>query len=205
MNLLISSYCRIYSDSGNTENIIIKTFDNELIESNDSVLLYKHSEMEYPKYFKMDQISKFGILAAEWMFKSNNRRNNYQDTEIGVVLSSANGSMDTDLEFNKTIESKDNFFPSPAIFVYTLSNIVMGELCIRYKMKGENAFFISEKFNADLLMDYITDLLVKKKSEAILTGWIDYINGKPDVLLIFVEKGVEGKMNFNKKNIELLY
>jgi hypothetical protein len=205
MNLLISSYCRIYSDSGNTEKVIIKTFDNELIESNDPILLYKHSEIEYPKYFKMDQISKFGILAAEWMFKNNNTRNNYQDTEIGVVLSSANGSMDTDLEFNKTIESKDNFFPSPAIFVYTLSNIVMGELCIRYKMKGENAFFISEKFNADLLIDYITNLLVKQKSEAILTGWIDYINGKPDVLLFFVEKGVDGKMNFNKKNIELLY
>ena len=205
MNLLISSYCRICSDPENTGNLIVKTFDNELIEPNDPILLYKHTEIEYPKYFKMDMISKFGILAAEWMFKNNNTLNKYQYTDIGVVLSSANGSMDTDIEFNKTIESKDNFFPSPAIFVYTLSNIVMGELCIRYKMKGENAFFISEKFNADLLMTYVTDLLVNKKSEAILTGWIDYFDGKPDVLLIFVEKGADGKKNFNKKNIELLY
>jgi 3-oxoacyl-(acyl-carrier-protein) synthase len=205
MNLLISSYCRIHSDPGNIENVIIKTFDNELIEPNDAILLYKYSEIEYPKYFKMDMISKFGILAAEWMFKNNNARNKYQDRDIGVILSNANGSMDTDLEFNKTIESMDNFFPSPAIFVYTLSNIVMGELCIRYKMKGENAFFISEKFDADLLISYATDLLLSGKSEAILTGWIDYINGKPDVLLLFVEKCLDGEMNFNKKNIELLY
>jgi hypothetical protein len=205
MNLSVSAYCRIKQHPDNRENLIIETFDNEFVLINDMAVLYRESGMEYLKYFKMDQVSKFGILAGEWLFKRGNFREKYADQEIGIVLANSNGSLDTDMEFYKTIESKDNFFPSPAIFVYTLSNIVMGELCIRHKIKGENAFFVSEMPDFDLLMDYVRNLFESRNMKSVVTGWVDYINGKPDVLLLFVEKGTDEKMEFNKKNIGILY
>lgn len=204
--LSISRFCRIRIHPDQKDQLIIKTIDNEYVVSNDVLSLYQQAGLEYPKYFKMDHISKYGILAAEWMFKEYNWQHKYNETEIGIVLSDAFGSLDTDIEFQKTIQSGDNFFPSPAIFVYTLSNIVMGELCIRYKIKGENMFFLSETFDAALLQDYVTALLSKKQTKAVLTGWIDYINGQPEILILFVEQDdPQTGIKFDKKNIELLY
>lgn len=208
MALYISRYCRIRLNSEEKDQVMIKTFDTESVENKDAASLYKRFSLEYPKYFKMDQVSRYGILAAECMFKGYDWQQKYSGTEVGIVLADAFGSLDTDMEFQKTIQSGDNFFPSPAIFVYTLSNIVMGEICIRYKIKGENMFFMSERLDAFLLSDYVTGLFDHKNIKAALTGWVDYINGQPEILLIFVENqpvNQQTNMQFNKKTIELLY
>jgi hypothetical protein len=207
MALVISRYCRIQPDTLNSGDILIKTAEATEIQLNDFNHLYKQAGLEYPKYFKMDAPSKFGVLAADYLFKDYNWKKDYQDHEIGIVLANASGSLDTDREFQKTIENGDNFFPSPAIFVYTLSNIVMGEICIKYKIKGENMFFLSEGIQSELLTTYVATLLNSNPLKSLIVGWMECTNGKPDILLMYVEHSskTSGGIEFNKEQIELLY
>lgn len=208
MNLAITHFCRLRTDFNQSDCIHIQTADQTHVLKNDFLELYKQLNIDYPKYFKMDAVSKYGVLAAEYALKSAFENIAYAETQVGIVLSNATGSLDTDVEFQKTINNKDNFFPSPAIFVYTLSNIVMGELCIKYKIKGENMFFLSESIPTQLMESYVLDLFERNKIETAVVGWVECTHGKPDVLLLLVEKK-QTKSNldltFTSTQIEILY
>ena len=208
MTFIISRFCRIHTDALQSDCIHIQTNELDVVLKNDLTELYKHAGMEYPKFFKMDHLSKYGILATEYMFNGYDLKTNYPETAVGIVLENASGSLDTDAEFQKTINNKETFFPSPAIFVYTLSNIVMGEICIKYKIKGENMFFLSETIQYQLLENYVTDLFNNKMIQSAIVGWVDYTQAKPDVLVLFVEQTQDTETHaqvFSSKQIELLY
>ena len=79
----------------------------------------------------------------------------YKPEDIGVVLANANSSLDTDIKYFETVKD----IASPALFVYTLPNIVIGEICIRHNFKGENAFFIFEEFDAGFIQQYVSNLI----------------------------------------------
>ena len=104
--------------------------------------LYKFSKAKYPKFYKMDQLSKLGWLTAEILIDDEFKEQNYRTDEVGIVLSNASASLDTDIRYYESVAD----IPSPALFVYTLPNIVSGEISIRHGFKGENAFFIFAEF-----------------------------------------------------------
>src|SRR6185503_17555551 len=83
---------------------------------------YDWVQLMYPKYYKMDRLSKLGLLASEILLKEYKR-----DASTAVVLSNAHSSLDTDLRFWESAKTQ----ASPSLFVYTLPNIVAGEICIR--------------------------------------------------------------------------
>ncbi|HSY62303.1 MAG TPA: hypothetical protein VK796_10520 [Cytophaga sp.] len=208
MTYIISRFCRLHADLSQSDSVRIKTNTMDDIQKNEFSELYKRALLDYPKYFKMDAVSKYGILATEYLLKGIDLKTKYAENEIGIVLSNASGSLDTDTEFQKTINNKVSFFPSPAIFVYTLSNIVMGEICIRHKIKGENMFFLSESIQPELLQNAVLDLFDKKSIQTALVGWVEYSFGKPDVLLLLVEKTglkVANEIEFTSHQIESLY
>lgn len=208
MTYIISRFCRIKKVSSADTHISIRTNDGEESVNSDWASVYKQVGLDYPKFFKMDDLSKYGILAADYLFKGYNWKQGHEDTDIGIIFSNASGSLDTDVEFNKTINNKELFFPSPAIFVYTLSNIVMGEICIRHKIKGENMFLLSETLPAEQLANYAAYLLDVKNARAVVVGWAEYKDGVPDILLMYVENHplpVKDAKELSSTQIELLY
>jgi hypothetical protein len=144
--------------------------------------LYQHFNWQYPKYFKMDNLSKLGWAAAEVLLEGWNSTCNPE--EIAVVLSNANSSLDTDYRYTAT--TKD--IPSPSVFVYTLPNIVIGEICIRHRFKGENAFFLSEAFDARLLVSYVSLLLRQDIARACITGWVELLGDSFKAALFLIEQ-----------------
>ena len=130
---------------------------------------YQYLKIDYPKFFKMDNLSKLGFLAAEILLSDLENKEN-----LGIILASSSSSLDTDVAFGKTIKEMDNFFPSPSVFVYTLPNIVIGEICIRHKSYGENAMFILDKRNWNDFFDNIGPLIYSMKMEKCLVGYIDF-------------------------------
>ena len=82
------------------------------------------------------------------------------------------------------------------MFVYTLPNITIGELAIKHKITGENAFFVSEQFDADLLVNY-TETLMQSTTEAAIVGWVE-VDGSNFEAFIFLVQNVE---NINKNSI----
>ena len=155
---------------------------------------YQHLEIKYPKYFKMDRLCKLGILAAEVLFRE---KKAVQDT--AVVFSNSSSSLDTDLKHQASMAE----IVSPTVFVYTLPNIVLGEISIRHQLQSENAFFIEEEFNAELLVNYCEILLATGKATAVVSGWIDLKNDEYDVFLCHISP--EGEIPFSEENLEYLY
>jgi len=136
--------------------------------------IYKHYNIKYPKFYKMDNLSKLGFLAADILLKNSDILSKYKSEEIAVVLSNESSSLDTDTEYQKTINDRNNYFPSPAVFVYTLANIVIGEICIKHKIKGENTVFIEKDFNKSFIFDYTDILFTEGKTKSCIAGRVNF-------------------------------
>ncbi|HEX8515864.1 MAG TPA: 3-oxoacyl-ACP synthase [Bacteroidia bacterium] len=184
----ISAFCRISSGKVNVNHSIM--FSDE--EAETPVLffkaVYKHYQLNYPKFYKMDKLCQLAFLCSELLLKDNKVTEKYNTEDIAIVVSNSSSSLEIDTEHQKTISDKDNYFPSPAVFVYTLPNILVGEIAIRNLIKGENSFFIFDKFDAQFTADYINSLLDSGKAKCVIAGWVDYFEGNYDAYLYTVEK-----------------
>src|SRR5579872_5736342 len=147
---------------------------------------YQQYGAQYPKFYKMDHLSKLGWLAAEVLMGNGFRGKGYLPEEVAVVLSNASSSLDTDYRYFGSLAA----VPSPALFVYTLPNIMIGEICIRHQLKGENAFFVFDSFDAAFIGDYVNDLLGTGKARACISGWVDVLGEDYSAALFLVEKKI---------------
>ena len=163
---------------------------------------YRHLNMAYPKFYKMDRLSQLGFLAAECLLKDHFDPDTYPAGAVGVVLANAHSSLDTDLRFQETVAN----IPSPALFVYTLPNIVIGEICIRHQFKGENAFFIFEQYDIPFLNDYIDRLLEEGNTQAVIGGWVDLFQNRYEAFIYLAEKKQKpGSVIHNYQTVSELY
>ena len=166
--------------------------------------VYRQEELKYPKFFKMDRLSKLAFVASSLCLKGQNLTEIYDPTRIGIYLANRAASLDTDRQHQQAIQSRDDYFPSPAVFVYTLPNIAIGEIAIKHKIFGPNNFFIFDKFDALFFAQYITDQFELNKVEAALFGWVDVDEGEYDASLFLVENK-EGETPLNEKHLIDLY
>lgn len=164
----------------NTKNQSLKTLNIVKIEQNlnqnfDEYIrtLYKESCSTNMKFFKMDNLSKLGYVAAEKLLNNIGLPENR--TKIAIILSNQSASLDTDYRHQKLINSNEEI--SPSVFVYTLPNIVSGEICIRHKLNGENTFFIQEPNNA-FARDYATLLLQESLADIVIFGTCELLGEK---------------------------
>ncbi|HEV3411826.1 MAG TPA: hypothetical protein VG101_05070 [Puia sp.] len=161
---------------------------------------YQHFGFQYPKFYKMDHLSKLGWLAAELMLRDGLAAAGYRPEEMAVVLSNGNSSLDTDYKYFATIGD----IPSPALFVYTLPNIMIGEICIRHKFKGENAFFVSELFDAGFIETYVRDLMETGNARACICGWVDVLGEDYSAVLFLIERKLS-TLPFTAENMNRLF
>lgn len=165
--------------------------------------VYRHLGLSYPKFYKMDRLSKLGWLAAEVLLVAAGfQPGTYPAETLGVVLTNASASLDTDLAYLESSKAQ----PSPALFVYTLPNIVVGEICIRNGFKGENAFFVFERFDAGFLQGYVGELIENGLLRACLCGWVELLDERAEAVLFFVEKKQTGpESRFTVENLTKIY
>ncbi|KGO91308.1 hypothetical protein [Flavobacterium subsaxonicum] len=161
---------------------------------------YKHGETDYPKFFKMDGLSKLSFLASDLLLKG---RQPDGENNTALLFANASSSLDTDVKYNDSISDKENYFPSPAVFVYTLPNICMGEISIKHKLYTENSFFIFEAFNPEFFANYAAILLDTNKAENVLCGWVEFFKNDYKAFMYLVSK--EGATEHTTKNIQTLY
>lgn len=129
------------------------------------VELYRRFVGDYPKFFKMDTLSRLGFIAAELLLKQSAVSNQIS----AIILANRSASIKNDRDYLATI-SEGNYYPSPSLFVYTLPNIVTGEIAIRHHIQGETAFYILEK-PEDL--EPIIKSQITNDQSPILYGWCE--------------------------------
>lgn len=145
---------------------------------------YSLMNLDYPKFHKMDRLCKLAFVAA-YALVGEDGFQGYAPEEIGVVMANAHSTLHTDSKHEESIQDRNNYYPSPAVFVYTLPNIMVGEIAIKYNIKGESVFFVSNEFDKDLLLEYSQDMLADGSAKICLTGWVDYTeNGYHAVLFL---------------------
>jgi hypothetical protein len=178
-------------------------FENRNVPVADFLLsVYRHFEINYPKFYKMDNLSKLGWLATEILLKGSFHMGKYDPEAIGIILANASSSLDTDIKYYESVKD----IPSPSLFVYTLPNIVIGEICIRHNFKGENAFFIFDEFNAGFIEKYVSNLINNNILQTCICGWVELLDDQYKSVLFLVEKEKAGQnILFTKENLNKTY
>lgn len=149
--------------------------------------IHKESGLNYQKFYKMDTLSKACFLAAEQLLPEQEEIQPKEDT--AVILFSSSGSLDTDLQHMETIACNDNYYPSPSVFVYTLANIVCGEIAIRHKIFGETMCYIAQDLTAEQLYSQIRYLELEHNTRHVLCGCGHILKNECKILLLYVEIG----------------
>lgn len=133
--------------------------------------LYKQMIGNYPKFYKMDGLSRLGFVASEILL---NAEKGETDKERAIIFFNHSSSIASDRNYKESINDKNNYFPSPSIFVYTLPNIVTGEIAIRNHFHGETSFFILPDKDERMMEGILQASCRDAQSKSFLTGWIDY-------------------------------
>ena len=148
------------------------SLNGKVISAADISGLYREFIGGYPKFFKMDMLCRLGFVGAELLLRD------FSPDELertAVVLFNRNGSLITDRNYQQTL-TDDNYFPSPALFVSTLANIVSGEISIRHKIYGETSFYVLPRYDESVIREVADNLFLTSDPSMLLTGWVDYEN-----------------------------
>ncbi len=126
------------------------------------------------KFYKMDSLSKLGYVASEVLLDGIE----YGEEDCGLILSGVYGSLDTDIRHQQIIDSETDASASPAVFVYTLPNVVEGEISIRHHIKGENTWFWSDDRTLSDVREYAALSMSAQDMKYCIVGHIDFLNGR---------------------------
>ena len=139
--------------------------------------IYKEYVKDYPRYYKMDGLSRLGFLATELLLQAAHEECNTAFLHnASVVFVSRSGSLADDKKHQSTIASAESYFPSPAVFVYTLPNIVTGEVAIRHSIYGETAAYILDEKNEAQIEQLLSLSLHDPATSCVLGGWLEFVD-----------------------------
>ena len=133
--------------------------------------IYKQQIGGYPKFYKMDLLSRLAFVAAELLAPLTPEG---EGLERGaVILFNHSSSIVSDRQFLATINGKEGAFASPSVFVYTLPNIAAGEIAIRHHICGETAFYILQEKDEALMQQILEASLSASGATCAVSGWVD--------------------------------
>ena len=88
-----------------------------------------------------------------------------------IIFANKSASIKNDTDYLQTIQA-DSYYPSPALFVYTLPNIVTGEIAIRNNYRAESSFYVlQDKQTLQTLAK--TTLQSVQTARSALVGWVE--------------------------------
>jgi 3-oxoacyl-[acyl-carrier-protein] synthase-1 len=135
--------------------------------------LYKRRVGDYPKFYKMDGLSRLGFIAAELLMQAEDAHETLGEGRA-IVFVNRSSSIASDRNYQSSIQDADQFFPSPAVFVYTLPNIFTGEIAIRHHLHGETSFYILPEKDDRTIDMLLRSSLQDRLTHSMIGGWIDY-------------------------------
>lgn len=136
---------------------------------------YTSLDLAYRKFYKMDDLSKLGFITTAWLTRSVDGFAGLPPKSKGVIMANRSASLDTDIHYHRNLDAVGDRETSPAIFVYTLPNVMLGEICIYWRMKGENTFFIQREPDKDFLIQYAGMVMDEQDLNYCIVGWCDLL------------------------------
>lgn len=163
------------------DGIFLKQFENE-VGKDFSTSLYREFCPAYPKFFKMDSLSRLGFVAVELLMQV--VEEDFNKEKVALILTTDDGCLEVDERFEESRQT----LASPALFVYTLPNIVAGEICIRNGFKGEQMLFVASEMDKEFNKIYLRSLFSKGHTEAAIVGFLNAYQDKIECNLTWITK-----------------
>lgn len=136
--------------------------------------LYRTLSPDYPRFYRMDLLSKLAFVAVELLLKEAGLTD---VQKCDVLLFNRSTSIMSDLKHAETIADAESFFPSPATFVYTLPNIMVGEVAIRHGISGSTSLCILHQKNKEAMLGVIAaNMAASANTNGMIAGWVDCLN-----------------------------
>ncbi len=196
----IVHYCRITHEGAVLDGEKLLSFEGA--DTGESLLaLYRHIAQDYPKFYKMDLLSKASFLGVELLKSSCPGLAFAPDDAVALLFANSESSSDTDIRFKESYEIER--LPGPSLFVYTLPNIALGEISIRNKWYGEHMFAVFPNFASAYFADHGM-LLLNDGAEWVIGGWVNVTNG-PDALIFVMQKSEDASRDGLMNRLEKLY
>lgn len=152
-------------------NSFTATLDGRELEYSGSLTaLYKEHIDDYPKFYKMDLLSKLVFTASELLIR---QEPECDLSDCAIILFNRTSSIASDIRHLGCITGKEGFFPSPSVFLYTLPNIANGEVAIRRGIKGESSLYIINSKDNTLIDSIIQATIRERKASSVIYGWVD--------------------------------
>jgi len=120
------------------------------------------------RFLRMDLMCRLGYLAAELLDVNFDALSDASRDQMGVCVESFTGSLDTDIRFAQT--------PRPSIFAYTLPSTVIGEICIRFRLKGPVLSLIAPDTRGTSSLAEAAEWLREGEAERVLCLGLEGLN-----------------------------
>jgi len=197
MSTVITRYCSITPEALIFNDKKVEIRQQESIDAYFRTL-YKSMGINYGKFYKMDPLCKLAFLCTETLLRDLDLTKKYPEDKIGIVVENRHASIISDEKHQASIQNKQDYYPSPSVFVYTLPNIMLGELCIRHTIKGENSCFLFPTFDAGFIKNYVDILFEKEHYGCCITGWIDLNTNNFSAHLFLIEQRTSDESYLSK-------
>jgi hypothetical protein len=195
----IECHCKIKKDTVSVQGAdVFKSCENPGTSKHFKEI-YTSLGLSYPKFYKMDMLSKLAFLASEYLLKD--IREKLSETETAILLSNRNSTVNVDRKYIESID-EEKYFPNPAYFVYTLPNVMIGEISIRNNLKGETLFVQNSSFSGNIIQQYLDSMVFKNA----ICGFIEYFDEfNFEAFLAFIERDEKNGIMSISEELDRLY
>lgn len=136
--------------------------------------IYRKYVGDYPKYHKMDSLSRLAFLATELLLS---RGDVPQDSGRATILFNRTSSVVADRCHLGSIAKPGEFYPSPSVFLGTLPNIATGEIAIRHGYTGETSLYITDFRDEALMKKVVGSSFSQGGFRSLICGFVDCDRG----------------------------
>lgn len=136
--------------------------------------IYRKHVGDYPKYHKMDALSRLAFLATELLLS---RGDVPQDSGRATILFNRTSSVVADRCHLGSIAKPGEFYPSPSVFLGTLPNIATGEIAIRHGYTGETSLYITDFRYEALMKKVVGSSFSLGGFRSLICGFVDCDRG----------------------------
>ena len=133
--------------------------------------IFKKYLADGSRFFKMDLYSRLayvgtGLLAKEAL-------DAYDPEDRALFIFTQNGSLLADRKHLSTFSDPESFFPSPAVFINTLPNVVLGEIAVKNAIKGETTLVMLPCRDEAAMQRILEATTAATRPSVLLCGWVD--------------------------------